>query len=133
MDSPHYYWKAEIDFKTMRSRLGEPYGSLGALKNIKVTERTGTGRVRALELTDDKGRNVKVPAKDFRLFMGANVIRSTNFTIVLSGSGKVVFNGKGWGHGVGLCQWGARGMSLQDYSYDKILEFYYPGTVIAEI
>ena len=42
-----------------------------------------------------------------------------------------VLHGKGWGHGVGLCQIGAAAMSLQGYSCEEILKFYFPGATIA--
>ena len=45
----------------------------------------------------------------------------------------VTFVGKGWGHGVGLCQWGARGMAEQQFNYKQILAYYYPNTTIAPI
>jgi stage II sporulation protein D len=44
-----------------------------------------------------------------------------------------VFVGKGWGHRVGLCQWGAKVMADKGFSYKKILKFYYPGTEIGKI
>ncbi|MEK7766522.1 MAG: hypothetical protein AAB368_09810, partial [bacterium] len=56
-----------------------------------------------------------------------NRIMSTRFTVKSSG-GEFIFIGRGWGHGVGLCQWGARGQARQGRSYRKILRFYYPGT-----
>ena len=40
--------------------------------------------------------------------------------------------GRGWGHGVGLCQWGAYGMALQRYNYKHILLYYYPGVEIVD-
>ncbi len=43
---------------------------------------------------------------------------------------KVILRGSGHGHGVGLCQWGARGLASQGKSYREILEFYYPGVRI---
>jgi stage II sporulation protein D len=43
-----------------------------------------------------------------------------------------VFKGIGWGHGVGMCQWGAYQMSRERYTYDEILQFYYPGTIIKD-
>ena len=45
----------------------------------------------------------------------------------------VHFEGQGWGHGVGLCQWGAFGMSTEKYSYEEILEHYYPTTELARV
>jgi stage II sporulation protein D len=43
------------------------------------------------------------------------------------------FSGQGWGHGVGMCQWGAYTMATRGSSYDKILQFYYPGTTLMKI
>ena len=45
----------------------------------------------------------------------------------------VWFEGRGWGHGVGLCQWGARGRALAGQSYKKILETYYPKAKITSL
>lgn len=43
------------------------------------------------------------------------------------------FSGSGWGHGVGMCQWGAKGMALEGFNYKQILQHYYPGTTISVI
>ena len=128
-DSPHYYWKAELDLKTITKKLGERYQSKEDLNNIAVTERTGTGRVRTLELKDASQKSMVISAKDFRALLGSDLIRSTNFSIIID-SDHVIFSGKGWGHGAGLCQWGAYGMSNKGYSYKQILDFYYPGAEI---
>ncbi|MDD5019237.1 MAG: SpoIID/LytB domain-containing protein [Candidatus Omnitrophica bacterium] len=130
--SPHYYWTASVDFKNIRKKLGRLYTLKGELKNILVAERNPSGRVRSVELKDDQGASMVVSAKDFRQAQGPDVVRSANFTIAVEGP-KVIFAGKGWGHGVGLCQWGAFGMSRKGYSYREILEFYYPGASIEKI
>jgi len=44
--------------------------------------------------------------------------------------GMCYFEGYGWGHGVGLCQWGAKGMAEEGYTYQEILRYYYPGSTI---
>ena len=131
-DSPHYYWKAELDLKTIIKKLGERYQSKEGLINISIIERTGTGRVRTLELKDAVGKSIIISAKDFRSLLGSDLIRSTNFSIVIE-QGHVIFSGKGWGHGVGLCQWGAYGMSNKGYNYKQILDFYYPGAEIVQL
>jgi len=46
--------------------------------------------------------------------------------------GVFVFNGRGWGHGVGMSQWGAYNMAKQGYSYEQILYYYYKNSVIAK-
>jgi len=67
-----------------------------------------------------KGETVSIAAKDFRQILGNNIVRSTNFRATLRGS-KIEFRGKGWGHGVGLCQWGhilwqSQGIPIGKYS-----------------
>jgi stage II sporulation protein D len=64
-------------------------------------------------------------AKAFRQLVGAEVLRSTNFTVVPNGA-EFTFVGKGWGHGVGLSQWGAKGMAELAFGYEDILAYYYP-------
>ena len=132
LNSPHYYWKASSDLKTIQKKLGDSYNLKSELKNISVAERNATGRVRSLELKTSEGETFIISAKDFRQLEGPDFIRSTNFSIVFE-QDKVIFSGKGWGHGVGLCQWGALGMSLKGYNYKQILQFYYPGAEIVKI
>jgi stage II sporulation protein D len=64
--------------------------------------------------------------------MGYGVIRSTNFD-VQSGPGGLVFTGAGYGHGVGLCQWGAKKRGEEGFSYREILSYYYPGTTLEKL
>jgi stage II sporulation protein D len=68
-------------------------------------------------------------AKDLRNILGPNIIRSTNFNLRIVDR-DAVFEGFGWGHGVGLCQWGAYFMAKRGYNYKRILEYYYPQAVI---
>ena len=63
--------------------------------------------------------------------MGPNVLMSNNYEIVMQGY-YVDFIGKGWGHGVGMCQWGALGMASQQFNYKQILAYYYPQSVLMD-
>jgi stage II sporulation protein D len=58
-------------------------------------------------------------------------IKSTNFIIETAGE-NLVFKGSGFGHGVGLSQWGAKKMAEDGFNYKEILEFYYPNTEIGK-
>ncbi len=60
------------------------------------------------------------------------ILFSSNFTISISGD-EIKLNGKGYGHGVGLCQWGAIGMSKRGINYKQILKSYFPGTEVEKI
>jgi stage II sporulation protein D len=65
------------------------------------------------------------------MIVGPNIIKSTNFNVIMRGY-YADFEGKGWGHGVGLCQWGAKGMADCGFKYDEILKYYYPGAEITK-
>lgn len=67
--------------------------------------------------------------KDFREALGYENIRSTDFTLKVK-EDSVYLAGSGGGHGVGMCQWGAKGMAEEGKSYKDILKWYYPGITI---
>ncbi|MDP2940790.1 MAG: cell division protein, partial [Candidatus Omnitrophota bacterium] len=100
-------------------------------KDIKILGRDNSGRVTDLELVSDK-RTARLPAKDFRIIIGPNFIRSTNFNVSAL-DGDFVFEGIGWGHGVGLCQWGAYFMAKEGHPAEEILKYYYPGAEITSL
>ncbi len=93
------------------------------LPEIKATEKTATGRPKGLLIG---GRSFSAVA--VRDLLG---LRSTNFTWKVEG-GEVAFTTTGHGHGVGLCQYGAKGMALHGYNYRTILGHYYSGVEITE-
>jgi len=82
-------------------------------------------------LVGDRGTTT-LPATKFRMAVGSTIIKSTNFTVRVA-NGTAFFNGTGYGHGVGLCQWGARQRALDGFSYTEILSYYYPGTRLSNI
>jgi len=96
------------------------------LRSIVVKQRTSSGR--AAELTLDGDERVDLDAGSFRFAVGRtlgwNLIRSNWFEV----SGTFEWNGRGEGHGVGLCQRGAEAMAAHGHSYREILAFYFPGT-----
>ncbi len=82
-----------------------------------------------MKITQKNGQELIIKGKDFRDLMGPNVLMSNNYEIVMQGY-YVDFIGKGWGHGVGMCQWGALGMARQQFNYKQILAYYYPQSVL---
>ena len=129
--SPHYSWRREFQSSAVQKLLNQKGYMVGLIKEIKVSKTTASGRVRELTITDRAGKSVRVFGKDFRDILGPNNLRSNKYDIEMKGYFFDVI-GRGWGHGVGLCQWGAYGMSLQHHDYDEILQFYYPGAEIAD-
>ena len=92
---------------------------------------TPAGRVKDVAIRHNGGATV-VPAEVLRAAVGNALIPSVFFELELSQTGReLVFSGRGMGHGVGLCQWGAEEMARRKFSYRSILGHYYPGTGIA--
>ena len=98
---------------------------MGELSAIEIVERNPSNRVRAVRIQGSRGA-VTLTGRKFRELLGANRLRSLNFTVSVS-NGRISLQGFGWGHGVGLCQWGAYGMARQGKKTDEILVFYFPG------
>ncbi len=126
VNSPHYRWKLNCRLKDIQDKLNDLGYGLGLIKDISVMERNKSGRVRKVRITTREGSSVVVEGKVFREVLGPNVLKSNKYEIAMKGW-FVDFAGYGWGHGVGMCQWGAYNMALLRYDYKKILLFYYPG------
>lgn len=104
-------------------------GLTGTLKSIKVARKTHTGRATNLTIHTSKGTKTVACGK-FRLATG---IRSCKIDKISVRKNDVQFSGKGYGHGVGMCQDGANGMAQKNKNYREILNNYYPGAKITEL
>ena len=119
LKQPHAHWKRNIPLEDWKAylQLKHKYPVDDSLKlNDATTFTQPNGR--AIYFTD---KDLKIPLKiiraDFQL-------KSTYFSVEQQGE-FIIFNGKGYGHGVGLCQEGAMRMADLNYSYKEILNFYY--------
>lgn len=129
--SPHYRWKKNFRSKDIQEKLTQRGYPVGLIEEIKVLERNPSGRIKTLQITSRDGQVLKLAGKDFREIIGPNVLKSNHYDIVMQGYYFDAY-GRGWGHGVGLCQWGAYGMARKRYNYNQILQYYYPGIEIAD-
>jgi stage II sporulation protein D len=98
---------------------------IAGLRDIRTGRRNRSGRVSDLLLICANG-NQTITAVNFRKAIGYTLIKSTNFEVRILG-GDAIFNGNGYGHGVGLCQWGAKHRAAEGFDYREILAYYYPG------
>jgi stage II sporulation protein D len=101
---------------------------IGRLIDIEPVRRGVSGRVVELKVRGSRG---VYTLRGFRIRTALG-IRETNFTVdrTFTATGQVdeyIFSGKGWGHGVGLCQVGAYGMAVRGKNYEEILRHYYNG------
>ena len=110
-------------------RAGTP---VAGVAKVEVTARTASGRALEITVTSKTNRRVVRRASDFRLAVGPRTLPSTFIEILPTASG-FAFRGRGWGHGVGLCQWGSRGMARKGCSATDILMHYYPGATLRRL
>ena len=97
-----------------------------SVKELVVLETHTSGRAAQLELKTNRG-GILWSANEFRQLLGWDKVRSTLFKLRRRKQGYEV-SGRGFGHGVGLCQWGAQGMDRKGMDYKDILNHYYPGS-----
>ena len=121
--SPYSVWEKKIKLSEIEEAL-----DIKGIKSISIKSYTSAKRVKKLSITGDSGTSV-ILATDFRKALGWSRLPSTNFTLSID-KGAAYFEGKGYGHGVGLCQWCALGMAREGKNYREILAHFYPGTTL---
>jgi stage II sporulation protein D len=126
--APHFYWSLDLKLADLSDILRRNGSDVGTVTAIEVVERTQSLRVASLAVHGTRG-SARLRGNDFRRMVGYETIKSTLFAVALDGP-IARFSGRGYGHGVGMSQWGAKGMAEQGYKAEQILEYYYPGTTL---
>ncbi len=121
--SRHYYWIVSFPLDEVAARAFP--GRDITIQNIEKEKMDAGKRPEFVVINGSE----RIRSSDFRLAMGTTRLKSTRFTPVIYGD-KVHFIGSGFGHGVGLCQWGAHGMARDGKNWRQILEHYYPGAAV---
>ena len=109
------------------------FRSLDRISAVTVTKRTPFGRPIRWRFTGANGVEQELLADNARLAIGGMKIRSTDCRIRTDGADIVFENGRGFGHGVGLCQWGMQGLARRGWKAGAILHHYYPGCRLVRI
>ncbi len=130
--SKHYRWQSSFTKAEILDILRKKNHALLDLVRIKSRSSDASGRAYHL-IFEGPNQSIKVLANNFRLWIGADKFKSTMIDRIQLKEGKFLFHGRGWGHGVGLCQYGAKHMGELGYNHEQILEFYYPGADIVDI
>lgn len=122
-----YRWEARVGAEEITEKLVASGMKLGELRAIEVEE---GNEFRVLVVGSDGRKRMR--AQDFRLVVGSKRVKSPEFRVRREG-GSFVFEGKGFGHGAGMCQWGAETMASKGYSAAEILRYYYPGAELVKV
>lgn len=143
--SPRFHWTRTIEGAALNAALARylaayttvPGGHVGTVRDVVVGGHTASGRVATTTIVTDRGSFV-VRGNDVRFVLrqpGGGILNSTYFSAetVQASDGslvRLILRGNGYGHGVGMCQWGAIGRARAGQDFRTILQTYYPGTTV---
>ncbi|MCC7405631.1 MAG: SpoIID/LytB domain-containing protein [Bdellovibrionales bacterium] len=129
--SPSGLWTFPISRKNLGEKLKRALNREGELLRMTIEERSPSGRVGRLLLAFTDGE-APITGQELRRILGFAKLKSTNFQLQWVADGLVV-HGRGNGHGVGMCQWGAKNLATQGKNFREILLHYYPTAHLALI
>jgi len=128
---PDGAWALTLSYLTIQERLNQYGLNVGAISQIRPINISASGRPLRVAVESARGGTV-LKSNDFRLKVGARTLRSTLFRLQ-DATGGVQIIGKGFGHGVGMSQWGAYRMAEAGRDYREILRHYYQGVQITSV
>ncbi|MEO1182349.1 MAG: SpoIID/LytB domain-containing protein, partial [Cyanobacteria bacterium J06636_28] len=118
-NAPVYSWRAQFSLHEVGNLIGYP----GSIEAVEVLSRSPQGRAKRMTIIGDAG-TLTMTGNTFRQKLG---LRSTKFDLAVSPT-SISVAGNGFGHGIGMSQWGARGMAERGKGHDEILTHFYKGT-----
>lgn len=131
--SPFTMWNANLSAGAMQSRLSRYVRGIGTLYDVRIKQKGFSRRATELEIVGSNGIKTLKGGKI------RSALRLKEQLFVMNkrydGSGRVTsysFTGRGWGHGVGMCQYGAYGMGKMGVKYDAIIKHYYSGVELTK-
>ena len=128
-DSPHSEWEYTISMDEIASALNKKYKMIDQIS--KISFKRHNDRIIEVTVQHNNG-TITLTGNEFRLLLNPQKLRSTYFTIKQD-KNQFLLSGKGWGHGVGMCQWGAKGRGENGFKYEEILKHYYKDVKFTKI
>ena len=126
-----YRWTQVYDKTELSELIARRSGiDVGEILSIEPLERGESGRIWKLKITGSVTTLVVGKELEIRRILSESHLKSSAFDVRFEDE-QVIFEGRGWGHGVGLCQIGAAVMATKGYTYDRILSHYYPGAILS--
>ncbi len=126
-----YRWSTKIGGQEIRCNLESKFGmDIGKILDLKILERGVSGRAKVIKIVGERDSVEIGKELMIRRLLAPTHLYSSWIDIEkdTDNPDTYLINGRGWGHGVGLCQIGAARMATEGYSYEDILAFYYPGS-----
>ncbi len=128
-----YRWEVRYTRDELSALVSRKTGkNLGTVQDLEALERGPSGRIKYLKIKGSEGETMVGKELAIRKALSESHLKSSAFEVEWDGD-TCILRGKGWGHGVGLCQIGAAVMASRGYSHSEILAHYYPGAEIVPV
>lgn len=125
-------WSTEYSVDELSALVAARSGiDFGKILELVPLERGGSGRISRLRIVGERKSVTVGKELMIRRWLSESHLKSSAFEVGRTPSGGFVLKGRGWGHGVGLCQIGAAVMAVKGYSFTQILSHYYPGSELS--
>ena len=140
--SPSSRWTYSLDKRVLEQKLASNFNASQHLASVNFLDTNGAAigadatnfrRVALVQIKRTDGSTFQIVANQFRLAVGAKDLKSMLFAQAVDRGSSIELSGAGFGHGVGLCQWGSEGMAAAGYSHLQILGKYYAGAALTRI
>jgi len=129
----YFQWEGFVDSAVLRENLMQRYSlDTGEIADIRPMERGRSGRIKTLLIEGEKESIIIGKELEIRRALSSKALKSSNFEVEKCDGG-FKLRGRGWGHGVGLCQIGGAVMASEGYTAEEILGHYYPHTILKRI
>ncbi len=132
--SPYNDWSVRVSADALHKTIARNTGK--DVEGLSTLDKSKDGRVQRVRINHPEAPDSEMSGTSFRSIVGAtfgaSTLRSTKFDLKRRGD-EYEFTGSGFGHGVGLSQWGAHEMAKRDYLHEEILRHYFPGTTLTAL
>jgi stage II sporulation protein D len=125
----HHEWNTTIPARDIEAALQKSKIDIGTVFSLEASRMDPSGRITEVIIHGTKN-DASLRGNEFRLALGPQYLRSLKIKRLRKVDDSFYFEGYGWGHGVGLCQWGAKAMADNGFDYRQILRFYFQNAEI---
>lgn len=134
-EAPDFYrWEAAYTPAELSGLIARRSGvDFGDIEELRPLTRGQSGRIVRLLVRGSRRTMVVGKELEIRRWLSESHLRSSNFEVTRDADGRFILRGRGWGHGVGLCQIGAAVMGAKGYSAREILQHYFPKSILTKI
>jgi stage II sporulation protein D len=128
---PNGQWSFFVSYNDMQNNLNKYGLNIGQIRELDAAGESRSGRLLGVRVIANNG-TTELKSNNFRIKVGATRLKSTLLKMAPDRDG-ILFTGKGYGHGVGMSQWGANMMAQKGFGYQDILKHYYQSVQIVAL